>query len=219
MLDSLARLPTRWQGYEGVNEVVISTSRPEVFQTISPQNVRIEALDQWVRAGGTLVLCAGSHAEEALHAGSPLARFVPGRFEKSVILHDPKVWESYVNAPSPIAAPKSVERLQLPTPKLVDVQGKIEARDNDVPLVIRQAHGLGLLVFVATDLDRGPIRDWADRPLLVSALLGLPVAQQAEDSDNMGPNYGFTDLAGQLRSTSMCRAMSISCRFLWWLCW
>ena len=77
-VDSLARLPTRWEGYEGVDLVVISTSKPEVFEKITPQNARIEALEQWIRMGGTLVLCAGSHAEEALHAGSPLAKFVPG---------------------------------------------------------------------------------------------------------------------------------------------
>ena len=63
---ALPGCPRAGRAMKVLTQVVISTSQPEIFQAISPQNVRIEALDQWVRAGGTLVLCAGSHAEEAL---------------------------------------------------------------------------------------------------------------------------------------------------------
>ena len=185
-VDSLARLPTRWQGYEGVDIVVISTSKPEVFAKISPQNARIEALEQWVRMGGTLVLCAGSHAEEALHAGSPLAKFVPGRFEKTVLLRQTSGWETYAKSVNPIPPPKPGEKVELPTPRLADVQGKIEAREADLPLVIRKPQGLGQVVFVATDLDRGPIRDWSDRSLLVAAILNLPANEQAGATDRAG---------------------------------
>ena len=202
-VDSLARLPTRWQGYEGVDIVVISTSKPEVFcKDLPPQNARIEALEQWVRMGGTLVLCAGSHAEEALHAGSPLAKFVPGHFEKTVLLRsrNQRLGNLSAKSPNPIPPPKPGEKVELPTARLTDVQGKIEARESDLPLVIRKPQGLGQVVFVATDLDRGPIRDWSDRPQLVAAILNLPANEQPGETDNLGQNYGYNDLAGQLRS-------------------
>ena len=57
-VDSLGRLPTRWHGYEGVDIVVVSTSDPQVFEKVPRNSDRIEALEEWVRAGGTLVLCA-----------------------------------------------------------------------------------------------------------------------------------------------------------------
>ncbi|MGO9114934.1 MAG: hypothetical protein ACLP9L_37455 [Thermoguttaceae bacterium] len=200
-IDSLARLPTRWQGYEGVDIVVISTSKPEVFEKISPQNARIEALQQWIRMGGTLVLCAGSHAEEALHAGSPLTRFAPGHFEKTMLLRQTSGWETYAKSVNPIPPPKPGEKVELPTAKLADVQGKIEVREADVPLVIRNPQGLGQVVFVATDLDRGPIRDWNDRSQLVAAILNLPPNEQVGATDNpVVQSYGYNDLAGQLRS-------------------
>ncbi|MEI8375456.1 MAG: hypothetical protein WCJ35_21765 [Planctomycetota bacterium] len=199
-VDSLARLPTRWQGYEGVDIVVISTSKPEVFEKISPQNARIEALDQWIRMGGMLVLCAGSHAEEALHVGSPLAKFTPGHFEKTVLLRQTSGWETFAKSINPIPPPKPGEKVELPTAKLMEVQGKIVAREADIPLVIRKPQGLGQVVFVATDLDRGPIRDWTDRSLLIAAILNLPVNEQAGAADDPVQNYGYNDLAGQLRS-------------------
>ena len=108
------------------------------FAKISPQNARIEALEQWIRMGGTLVLCAGSHADEALHAGSPLAKFVPGRFEKTVLLRQTSGWETYAKSVNPIPPPKPGEKVVLPTARLADVQGKIEAHEADLPLVIRK---------------------------------------------------------------------------------
>ncbi len=199
---SLAQLPTRWEGYEGVDIVVIHTSDPKVFENILPENARIEALEQWIRMGGTLVLCAGSHADEALHAGSPLARFVPGRFEKTVIRGDTSAWETYakVSNNKPIPPLKPGEKVELPTARLTDVQGKIEAHEEDLPLVIRKPQGLGQVVFVATDLDRGPIRNWSERSLLVSRVLNLPADAQAGETDNFQQSYGYNDLAGQLRS-------------------
>ena len=80
------------------------------------------------------------------------------------------------------------------------MQGKVEAREADLPLVIRKPQGLGQVVFVAADLDRGPIRDWSDRPLLLRR--GPRSARQRagrRETDSV-QNYGYNDLAGQLRS-------------------
>ncbi len=199
-VNSLARLPTRWQGYEGVDIVVIFTSKSDVFEKILPQSARIEALKQWVRMGGTLVLCAGANAEAALNAGSPLAGFVPGRFEKTVFREDTSGWETYAKSHNPILPSQPAEKAKLPTAWLGDVQGKIEARDDNLPLVIRKPQGLGQVVFVATDLDRGPIRDWSDRSKLVGAILNLPAKEQAGETNAPVQSYGYNDLAGQLRS-------------------
>ena len=72
------------------------------------------------------------------------------------------------------------------------MQGKIEAHEADLPLVIRKPQGLGQVVFVATDLDRGPIRDWSDRSMLVAAILNLPANEQAGDDDCAGQTTGTT---------------------------
>ncbi len=201
VIGSLTRLPTRWQGYEGVNAVVISTSSPEVLAKLSPQNARVEALDQWVRMGGKLVVCVGSQAEEALHSGSPLARFIPGRYEKTIVLHKADAWEIFAKSTNPITVGAGA-KLELPTPRLSGVQGKVEVKEaDDLPLVIRTPRGFGQVIFVAADLDRGVMRKWNDRQLLAAALLDLPSSDVPNADNQFGPVYGYTDLAGQLRSS------------------
>jgi hypothetical protein len=200
-VNNMARLPTRWEGYEGVDYVIISTSNLDAFTTVGPG--RIEALSQWVRLGGTLVLCAGSNAELALNPKSPLAQFVPGRFKKTVTSRETGLWEKYVkDSKNQIPPRKPGERPELTVAQLEDVQGKIDLGDKELPLVVRKARGLGQVVFVATDIDRGPIRDWSDRPQLLSTLLDLPPVEPPTDPNAMynNMNYGYSDLAGQLRS-------------------
>jgi hypothetical protein len=200
-VDSLARLPDRWEGYEGIDFVIISTSDASLFAKTSPYKAQIEALDQWVRLGGALVLCAGSNAAATLEAGAPLARFVPGRFDKTVMLGQAtSAWETYARSNTRIPAPKAGGNAELAIARLTGVQGKVEAHEADLPLVIRSPRGLGQIVFVAADLDRGPLREWSDRPLLLAALLGLPVNVQANDATDTSASYGYSDLAGQLRS-------------------
>jgi hypothetical protein len=200
-VENLTDLPTRWQGYEGADFVVLSTSRREVLAQIAAQPARIEALDQWVRAGGTLVLCAGENGAEALGKTSPLARFVPGQFEGIAHLNKEQVrgWETYANGPNPI--PKSGGKVDLPTARLARVQGRAEAWAGEIPLVVRTARGLGEVIFVATDLDGSSMRAWSDRPLLMAAILGLPATEPPPEPASAVESYGYDDLAGQLRSS------------------
>ena len=62
-VSDVERLPTQWYGYEGVDAVILSTSRPEIYAKLTANDARVQALDQWVRMGGRLVLCVGSQGE------------------------------------------------------------------------------------------------------------------------------------------------------------
>ena len=98
--------------------------------------------------------------------------------------------------------PRRARSWNCPYRRLVDVQGKIEAHEADLPLVIRKPLGLGQVVFVATDLDRGPIRDWTDRSLLLARGRTPPANWRLSSATDAVPaqSYGYNDLAGQLRS-------------------
>ena len=54
---------------------------------------------------------------------------------------------------------------------------------------------------MATDLDRGSMLAWSDRPLLVASLLGLPANEPPPEAKSVVESYGYDDLAGQLRSS------------------
>ena len=203
VVDDVTDLPDCWQGYEGVDCFILSTGRREILAQAVASPSRIEALDQWVRMGGTLVLAAGENAEAALATKSPLARFVPGRFDKTVHLHGQQVTglEALAHGQTPIPFSGQSEKVDLITARLPVVNGQIDARANDIPLVVRTARGLGQVVFVATDLDRGPLLAWSDRPLLMAALLGLPGNEPPPEAKSAVESYGYDDLAGQLRSS------------------
>ncbi|MGD0653014.1 MAG: hypothetical protein ABSA16_01595 [Thermoguttaceae bacterium] len=199
-VDDVGQLPTRWYGYEGVDALVLSTSQAEPYEKLTTDDARLDALDQWIRMGGRLVLCVGSRADEALAKDSPLARFVPGRLEKIVSLRQTAALEMYCG--STVAVPQGQsDKSAVQAAKLADIQGLIEAREMDLPLIVRTARGLGQIVFVAADLDRGPLGKWSDRPLLIAKLLDLPAGRGEEQSGDAALMHNkYTDLSGQLRS-------------------
>jgi hypothetical protein len=195
-LEDVEQLPTRWYGYEGVDAVVLSTSRPEIYRTLKSGG-RVEALDTWIRTGGRLVLCVGAAAEEILSEQAPLRRFAPGRFDKMVRLRQTAGLESLAGGSTPVGH----GRISLRVPQLRDIQGTIELWEGKLPLVIRAPRSFGRVTFVGIDLDREPFETWKDRGRLAAELLALPtrpVDDVAESSAIM--HYGFADVAGQLRS-------------------
>ena len=194
------RLPTHWCGYEGVDAVVLSTSRPEIYRKLTPDSARIEALDEWVRLGGRLVLLVGSQADEVLHPGSPLARFAPGRCDRVVSLRQTGALETWAKSSIPVPKPDGGEKAEIRIPRLSGVKGRVEVSEADLPLVIRTARGFGDVVFVAADPDRPPLSEWSDRKLLAAKILDLPATPRPTEESSSANHYGFSDLAGQLRS-------------------
>jgi hypothetical protein len=201
-VQDVGQLPTAWLGYEGVNAVVISTSQAELYRKLMPDGARLEALDQWVRMGGWLVLCVGSRADEVLAEGSALRRFAPGRLDRIRPLRQTAALEVYAGSSSSVPLGQGSEKTDIQAAKLVDVEGVVEAREADLPLVIRTARGMGQIVFLAADADQGPIGKWSERPLLVAKMLDLGGArgdQQTQASAAL-MHTRYNDLSGQLRS-------------------
>ena len=195
-VEDVERLPTHWCGYEGVDAVILSTSRPEIYRKLTADSAQVQALDEWIRMGGRLVLCAGSQAEKVLAADAPLRRFAPGRLEKIVPLRPTGALESYGGGRSGMPV-KTVLR----APRLADVQGMVEAREADLPLVVRTARGFGQIIFVAVDLDEPPLSKWSDRPMLAARLLDMPTGDTEESEESAAMmHFGYSDISGQLRS-------------------
>ena len=61
-LENTRQLPTRWFGYEGVDLLVMTTSRSDIYKEFSPTGAQHAALDTWIRLGGRLLLCVGGNA-------------------------------------------------------------------------------------------------------------------------------------------------------------
>ena len=187
-----------------------------IYHKLAANNARVQALDQWVRMGGRLILCVGSQGAEVLAESHPLRQFAPGRFERRATLAQTGAIETY--AGSRVSIGQAVGgKPELQISRLADIQGVVEVDEGGVPLVIRTARGFGQVIFVTVDLDAWPLDRWQDRPLLLARLLGLPTVHADESAESAAMmHYGFTDLAGQLRARWTNSRGCSSCRFGWW---
>lgn len=199
-VDDVAQLPSHWYGYEGIDAVVFSTSRPEAYRMLDEEG-RAEALSQWIELGGRLVICAGAGAERLIGEGAPLSRFLPGKYEKTISLRQTGALEIFVGSRDAILQ-SGEGRNALDSPRLSGISGKIELSEADLPLIARQARGFGQVVFLAGDPDSPPLDRWPARPLLAAKLLDMPVAASDDSSRQSGAmmHYGYRDMSGQLRS-------------------
>jgi hypothetical protein len=201
-------LPDRWYGYEGVDVLVLTTSRLGPLEELTGD--QFVALEDWVRMGGRLVFCVGVRGPEMLAEDSRFQRFAPGRFDRVVQQPRGSVagLESYAGAKEPlVSAGGDAAGLKLTV--LSEVRGRIEAFEavygvGERPVIAQCPFGFGQVVFVAFDPDQPPLSEWRDRPRLVAQILRGALEDEGEraDVDRRGrvTHLGYEDIAGQLRS-------------------
>jgi len=199
-LDTAERLPTRWYGYEGVDWLVLSADKADVYAALGPDSERAAALAEWVELGGQLLVAAGADAPRTFAPDGSLARFLPGKLTGVTRLPRTGVLETYSGTSHQIPLP--VGRRGLDAVKLLEVAGVVESQDGDLPLVVRSPRAFGTVVFVAVDLGRAPLAEWQGRNGFIAHLInGKPDRPQAEGEYGKGAAayLGISDLAGQLR--------------------
>jgi hypothetical protein len=200
MLPGSDRLPTRWYGYDAVDTVVFVVGDGSNFRTLRADTAQMQALTEWLSLGGRLVLLAGSEATNAFERGSGLARLVPGKVTGVETVKDVEALEKFARAAHRIPLAARDQAHGLLAARLERPQGMVDVEGSGLPLVVRTAHGFGETLFFACDLNRGPLAHWQDRGKLVHALLdGNRRLMRESDLKPHSVNFGYSDLAGQLR--------------------
>jgi hypothetical protein len=204
----ISGLPEHWLGYGGVDAVVMGIAKEDLPS--ENDSLRWQALARWTQLGGTLVLATATGVDSLIALGPAWSSFVPGQFERVALQRQTTGIEQFAQATQRLdqASTTPVE-FAVPMAVLQDPRGVVEAYEGfgagRLPAVIRQGIGLGRVVFVAFDLDRGPFQQWSDRPRLVARLLDFCLGEQeapaALRSGDIGPasSQGVSDLIGQLR--------------------
>lgn len=207
-------LPQRWEGFEGVDAVVLATSDLATYREVQSLSPQLHAIEQWVRLGGSLLVCAGRNAGAMVAEGAPLARFAPGRFTRTFPLRQSGAIEAYCGSAEPIPRQGPGQYLDLRVPQFTGLQGVVEAREGNLPLIVRRALGFGDILFAAFDLDQLPLfdpdfhagrerrdRGWQDLGSLIGKLLDAEEsAVEVSKPAHALLHYGFDDMSGQLRS-------------------
>ncbi len=202
-----AMLPDRWQGYCGVDLIVMTTATRKIYDRVSP--AQLDSMYRWLELGGRAILSVGREAPQTIALGKPLARFAPGKFVSVLSLDRFGALENLSGAAVPLDPATGGPRRTIPAAQLEDVQGRVEAfegsRSSELPLVVRRPVGFGQLTFIAIDLDEPPVSQWPARNELIGALAGhgprAIATAPAADPRSAGLRLGFDDMIGQLRSS------------------
>lgn len=196
---NVREMPDQWFGYAAADLVVLATgSAPNDFlqdlfdpQRSAPFAAKREALFEWVRRGGRLVVGIGSNAGmlsgyESFKATLPakLAEGEPSRGMTDI----PLSWDGFGLRGNGVLRSKAetfpVARL-VPDPNnpprvLIPKPGDSGPRAKaDVPVVVQSPYGLGRVTAVAFDLDRSPFLDFPDRPAFWDWLVRAAGADRA----------------------------------------
>ncbi len=203
LVDSPENLPADPLGYDAFEFMLITTSNPALFETIPAHDPRIEAVSRWLSLGGSLLFCPGKNSEPLIAGENALlGRFLPGRFERMTHLRQGAPIELYSGSKRSILMDGSEIAPFLEIPFLSGVKEGIEVSEGDLPLVVRQAYGFGMLTYFGGDLNGPPLGDWRDRPQFLLRLLNWSeVKTQTTNINAMSLiHLGYNDFSGQLRS-------------------
>jgi len=199
-LDGGQPLPDEWLGYEGVDQVVIAGAPAETWQ--NPKTV--DALEHWVRLGGSLWIVSGADAQDVLGKDKPLARFARGELAGVITL--PPLAENLGPIQSFAGSDERLAARPLDVPIWKNVTGRVDLRtagqQSSLPLVVHYPMGFGQVTYIGLDLHHPPFSEWAGRVKFLERLLALrPGADQiaAIHGANQAARLGFTDISGQLR--------------------
>jgi hypothetical protein len=202
-LGGVNELPTVWFGYSAVDLLILHTADDKfVKDLLNDQTGRKEALAEWVRRGGRLVISVGSNqqlVQELLGKLQILPVSLGGTLQRAEMT-GVKEWVGGNVGPfqgSPVKDDKTrrnpVEytRVDVEPRRGVEVLAREKDetdRTKDRPVIVQAAAGRGRVVLVAFDLETGPFTDWAGQKAFWQKLQLLMVPQDNGQAANANVN-------------------------------
>lgn len=218
-LEAISEFPASRLGLQPAQVVVLPTRStegvgPSLLEQISPS--QSEALRQWVRQGGHLVLSLSS---AVAWQASPLSSWIPVEVEGDVQVQQFSNLEAYVGKVAPL---RSAGRIRVPQLKnLPNVQAPV--RDlGGTPLVAVVPCGLGRISLVMLDIEKAPLADWMGLPVLLEKLttVGWTAGRNVRDvptaTGQRLSQVGITDLSTQWHAIQE-RFAEIPRPSYWWV--
>jgi hypothetical protein len=163
-IENVADLPDRWFGYQSVDVIVITTSSDAfVGQLLDMNKARRDALLDWVRRGGRLVLSVGRNQQSAAKWLEKVP-LVDGVLQGKITRPSLPGLQMWCGADPRQKQPlRNLEIVRVqPGPNM---QGLVyedpAASDLEVrPILWQSSCGLGQVILVAFDLDAPPFSTW-----------------------------------------------------------
>jgi hypothetical protein len=155
------RLPTVWNDYLGANAVVLDTRGLEEIS-----GAALRALEEYVEAGGRLVVCGGD--AHGLLRYPPWTDLLPVRVTGYAVLNGAGALDERFGDPeTPLAGSLLVSTA------VSGATGEVLLREGEIPLIARERRGLGTIYYVAFNLRDSALRSWPGRRSLARFLFDL----------------------------------------------
>jgi hypothetical protein len=217
---TVSQLPQRWFGYGSVDVVILNTYAGEFVQELSNDKTnRKEALAEWVRRGGRLVVSVGRdqntwdllgklHLIGVTPTGIVQRKGLPGIVSWANAAGNPLLGPVRKELPDRPRADLDLVKLEIEPRKGVEVLATEppDERDNvERPSIVQAGSGLGRVILVGINLDAPPFTDWGGqgafwrklndqlRPGYSTQGQAPPVPGQFQPQPVRGMPYGGTD--------------------------
>jgi hypothetical protein len=156
--EDVSLLPDRWFGYEAVDLVVLATGARDFVNQLAQdsESARRNALLEWVRRGGQLVMSVGRNKQEVAQLLQKMAlidcKLTGSEVRRSLRTLSLEWCKREVHRPL-------LQQIEVAT--LVPGKGvHVMVRDEGRPTLVEASCGLGRVILVAFDLDTPPFTTW-----------------------------------------------------------
>ena len=163
-LEGVEQMPDQWFGYDAADVVVLATGKSAfITQLLDDTTGRREALVEWVRRGGRLVLSVGKNQQivsQLLKKTGLLACQLdaPVTWPEMAFL---RKWAGAFNSPVLMKQELTVVSPGKGTSVLVDEENNKERTPR--PVLLQGSCGLGRVILVAFDVEANPFASWPGR--------------------------------------------------------
>jgi len=191
-------LPADAIGLDGLDTLVVNAEDAQAMATLRGS---AEAVKQWVRRGGRLVVAVGTNwtgVRDSFLVGEGL---LPAEPNGTITLSDFGALEALVGSRTPLVVQGRqgvpVAQLTLARDRQVVVLDPTAAG----PMIVRGAAGFGVVTVTALSVGNEPFASWSGRSGFWKTVLGLaPPRVDTQDLSQAFASYNQTDLSTLARS-------------------
>ena len=205
VLDRPEELPNRWFGYQAADVIFLSTSNSKFVQGLRQNDPGLQALADWLRRGGRLVLSVGRNFQEVreLLPRLGLRDFTLEKSERVTNLGRVATWAGAGGDSWPGEDGLDAIRLGLTGGAFSLVEAE---KDGRWPVMAMATVGMGCVLLAGFDLDAPAVQRWAGERGFwerIRTEMGPRVVQGGQQDRRM---RGGLDTAGEI-GTSLQRGL------------